>query len=332
MSALICAADVRYKSIRISPDVSDPHPIFKVRSFMHKATCRSLIYSVDASRMSERMMLIGIDDIHPERAIDGTDCGGDPDKGVLKYLDSLTEFGTITLFVTPNWRYLPLSLPSKGLMRLGFRLQNKGWPEDKWRLDMHPEWCSWLREKVKEGRFELGLHGLYHASNSWPPAAEFKALDENESLHRIEEAERIFSRARLPLSRVFRPPGWGIGEGLLKALLKRNYAISGSVGILSPLAEASICKEAGLTGAKAFYPERIRGVLNIPVNCSIRTSHEDRVREIVGMGGIAVLHGHAENDYHGERIGNGVITAYQNLHSLLAKAKVRTSRFDEVSG
>ncbi|MGB9622334.1 MAG: hypothetical protein ACPL07_00680, partial [Candidatus Bathyarchaeia archaeon] len=62
------------------------------------------------SNRSSGVVVIGIDDVHPESSLDGSDCGGNLDRGALGLLERFLERYRnvkVTLFVTPCHIYLP---------------------------------------------------------------------------------------------------------------------------------------------------------------------------------------------------------------------------------
>lgn len=266
------------------------------------------------------MIVLGLDDIHPEKAADGTDCGGDMDGGVLgKLFGLMEEFRSLraTLFVTPDWMYLPQPDWRRGLSKfLGINLESKSWPEGRFRLDNFPEWCSWLDSKMHEGSVSLALHGLHHFQNMYSYSAEFACLSEEEAAGRIKLAEMIVGRSRLVFTKVFRPPGWGSNQALMKVLKHAGYAIAGSSGVHDRVS-SGVCSSGGIRGTNLLRPQVADGVMNVPANCSILAGKE-RVDELIAAGGHVVLHGHIDSVYHGEKVENGFPMAVENLRTLLS--------------
>jgi hypothetical protein len=260
-------------------------------------------------------LVIGIDDVHPESSEDGCDCGGDMEKGVLGSLLKLNEefpHVKITLFITPQWVYLPQRRIIKKLMdskRLQvWRLLNRPiilryllrrWPEEKFRIDReeYNGWAEFISEKVREGRFNVGMHGLYHFQECWPPVEEFGNLGYEECVRRLREAKKIFDKAGIPLSPVFAPPGWKVTESLERALTSEGiYCIAGS-----------ICGYTGITNVSYIYPQKIaENLVNVPRNWVANYNTLSDVEEIIKKGGIIGIHAHIWQKYHEETIESGL--------------------------
>jgi len=259
-------------------------------------------------------ILIDIDDVHPETSSMGTDCSGDMDQGVFKYLNKLVdEFPEIkiTLFVVPDWLYKPQLLPFKVLP-----IYLKKWNHE-FQIDKHKEWCNWLREKVKSGKFEVGVHGLHHFQGKRPFSAEFQNLSYGECEKRISQAEKLLEKCDIPFVKAFRPPGWIGSKFLMSVLQKRKYLVTGSVGTQDEISDDSTTSGPGLK-TNLLYLEKLNGIYNVPVNCDIKKSNFERIEQIIRLNGLVVLHGHIENDYHGEKIYNGVDKeSYDNLKNIL---------------
>lgn len=262
-------------------------------------------------------VMITIDDIHPE-STDGVDCSGDMDNGNFRYLTKLVENFPeikITLFVTPNWNYKPISIfPHLAISWL-----------NKFRIDKHKEWCNWLREKTKTKNFEIGMHGYTHYQLSYPFQTEFKRLSEREAINRINKSEGLFKKMKLPFIKLFRPPGWLISEESVFALSRKGYFLSASGDTTTSPSPKAVCRITGK--GHLIYPHLINDIINITANCDIKRTRLNRIERILKYNGLVILHGHIEDNYHGMYNGNGVNKeSYNNLKKIFSFLKKKYSK------
>ncbi|MFH1285259.1 MAG: DUF2334 domain-containing protein [Candidatus Micrarchaeota archaeon] len=244
---------------------------------------------------------INVDDVHPESASDIADCSGEQDEGVFRFLTLLgDEFPELkmTLFVTPEWRYKKFAGRWRRKLDFVFGSKYELWDETKFRLDLHPEWCSWLREKTRKGKFEIAVHGLNHYSPRYPYSAEFQGASYEESNAKLEKAEAIFADAKLPFVRGFRTPGWGVSSGLLQALKEREYEF---VSCYPNARELSA----------------VEGIVHVPQNWDA-THLVAEARNIVKSGGLLSIKAHITKKYGSDRIANGLDeVSYAKIRKLL---------------
>ena len=271
------------------------------------------------------MIAFGIDDIHPESEADGCDCSGNMENGVFRYILRLVdEFPElkITLFITPNWIYKPQPKVSKALSKF-FKINapTMKWEDDKFKLNRYNDWCNWLRNLVKTGNFEVAVHGLHHFQPQYPYSAEFKNLDYENSINRIAMAEEILYRARIPFVKVFRPPGWGMSDGLLQALKEERYVLAASSGTQVDLNKETVCN-SGISGVSLLKPEKYNDLMNIPANLDISHGEKDRAAKLIKLDGHVILHGHIAYVYHGEANPNGIDEhSYLNIREIIKFVK-----------
>src|SRR4051794_30908089 len=109
-----------------------------------------------------------------------------------------------------------------------------------WPLLAHSSFCRRLQEWNREG-CETYLHGFFHQSagakaptlsegvRQWVQQrcvsnheAEFSEVTPDEARFRIEQGERVFARADLPVSG-FVPPAWSMRRWLVPLLAERRY-------------------------------------------------------------------------------------------------------------
>ncbi len=287
-------------------------------------------------------LIIGIDDVHPESSIIGSDCGGDLEKGVLGLLLKFVENNPevkVTLFVTPNWQFLP---QIRGLARIQLLLEKIGakhvavwmgkllvkkWPDDYYRLDkdLYKVWCDFINDLVKTGNFEIGIHGLTHFNLLIRHSAEFYNLSKENCIKKLESAEMIMSNAGLIFVKGFSPPGWGINQNLLNALLVRDYLYcASSIDIQTPVFPGALCRGSGLQEILLYQPTILRRgqkrIALIPRNFDIARSDFSRALKIASLDGVISIHAHIENEYHGILLGNGI--NLKNLHRLEKLIKI----------
>ena len=260
-------------------------------------------------------VVITIDDVHPEKG-----CGKEFDTGPLKLLKDLEkEFGVKSLlFTTANWMYKPqIFYQIHRFQKYASKvipLNIRKWEEGTFRLDKFKSWAESIGKK-----FEVGIHGLYHLQNSYPFGAEFMNLDSDKILQRIIEIEKIFKISVPNYTNIFRPPGWQVNDDFIEAVRKK-YFLAASVDTTGLSGKANA---AGILNVPQFYPHYYKDVLNITANCDIKTCTTKRIDEIVRSNGLVVLHGHITNNYHGEKLHNGVEASYENLKNLLIHLKNR---------
>jgi len=256
---------------------------------------------------------INLDDVHPESRSYIADCGGDLEKGVFKYIIKLIdEFPKlkITLFVTPNWIDKPNDpLPVKFIKKIfGLKYTNE-WKDEPFRLDKHVEWCEWLNEFVKKGNIEVAIHGLYHHRDSDPHSAEFMSLPYIESKRRLILAEKIFENCGLKYVKGFRPPGWGISDGLFRALKELNYLYISLDPIACRISESVLPRHR-----ISIY----RKLINIPQNWDIMHGSIDEAINILMKYRFLSAKGHIQNRYGPDFLGNGLTEeSYENIRNLL---------------
>jgi peptidoglycan/xylan/chitin deacetylase (PgdA/CDA1 family) len=288
-------------------------------------------------------LVIGVDDVHPESSEDGCDCGGDMENGVLGSLLRLADEFQVkfTLFITPQWIYLPQSGLLRYLHSKKLPVQNtlrkaithtlwKTWPKDKFRIDSesHREWASFIRREVEGGRFSVGIHGLYHFWNGWHPTQEFMKLTLEEASQRISKAKQLFKNSGIPYTPVFAPPGWKVTANLERALLREQIpCIAGSGG------------EPGIKEVSLIYPQRLEsGLINIPRNWVPGCNSTNEAEDTIKKGGLIGIHMHIHDGYHGETIQSGLNSKALECCKTLLKyleekyeGKIWYTTFNEIS-
>jgi hypothetical protein len=277
----------------------------------------------------EGVFMIGIDDIHPESSLDGCDCGGDVEGGVLDMIEGFMKKYPkvpVTLYVTPNWMYKPIQGRFKSVMNFMVRrsspfdsasklLQRECWDEP-YRIDReeHAAWRAKLKDLVRRYRMTIGVHGLTHVGQQPPYPDEFLHLRYNESLSRLRLAKQIFAQA-LPTDNGFLPPAYGVNAELIKALDNERfeYVIS-TEGRHSETFNKTM-NERGILKLPAHYPALItKGLVNLPRNWNLGRSSSERAMNILHIGGIVSVYGHICGLYHGQKLKDPV--TLENLDKL----------------
>ncbi len=88
---------------------------------------------------------------------------------------------------------------------------------DGLRLSDDAQWCDAVLELIKCGNVRLAVHGLTHSY------LEFRNLQYDAAMERLDLAGRQFELADLPYTKVFKGPNWGINNSTYDALAKLGY-------------------------------------------------------------------------------------------------------------
>jgi peptidoglycan/xylan/chitin deacetylase (PgdA/CDA1 family) len=276
-------------------------------------------------------VVIGIDDVHPESSLDGYDCGGDLDRGVLGLIENfLKRYRNvkITLFVTPCHMFLPQifgiekmhkitrSILGKITDSIFYRLFIKTLKPDKYDIEKSEAFNLYLANLTKKGQVEIGIHGCFHFHVIPPYSSEFKHLSKQEARRRIRIAVKKLAKARIPFVRGFAPPGWGVNKNLIKVLVEEGFIyIAGSADFRTPITYNATSNEAGLKGVPLIFPSLISTkFVNIPRNWTPHRNDITRALKIIELRGLLGIHMHIENVYHGIYLGNGI--TIENLNKL----------------
>lgn len=255
---------------------------------------------------------INFDDFHPQFY---PDFGGDPNRGIFQLLrDLLNEFLglKITLFTTPNWIDCPRRGPKVWYFfkhKLGIDVIHPYYNEP-FNIKRHPIWCDVVRSLVKEGRFEIAVHGYHHCNpRLYAHNQEFSGLNELESYERIIKAEKLFKECGIPFVKGFRPPGWGLSGGLIQALKKLNYLF------FAPFSSHLRLSRIGILEGMAIPPSNYSCAENPII-----------VNELARKYGVVFIKGHLAYKYGWEKIENGITSKTQ--HNIREALKQLTDNFD----
>jgi peptidoglycan/xylan/chitin deacetylase (PgdA/CDA1 family) len=255
---------------------------------------------------------LNLDDFHPQLS---PDFGGDPERGTFKLLMSLLEeFPNlkITLFTVPNWIDRPRICTRIWYLfkyKLGLRVI-KPYENEPFRIDKHPKWCNIVRSLVKEGRFEIAVHGYNHCNPYlYTHGQEFIGLSEREVHERILRAEELFHRCEIPFVKGFRPPGWGLSAELIRVLQKLNYKF------IAPFPSHLRISKIGL----------LEGMLVPPSNYSI-SENPTIALWLAEEYGVVFAKGHMVYKYGREIIENGLMD--KNIENLRLVLNMLNERYE----
>ncbi len=274
-------------------------------------------------RGKKAAIVFSIDDIHPGRAIDGYDGGGDLGQGALGQVTWLLERHPqlwVTLFTTADWRETspkPARLARHIPILRHHVYLAKQHPRGTMRLDRHPDFVEYLRQMP---RSEIGLHGLHHVHRGPTMLIEFQKQSKNDCKRILSEAMTIFDAAGLPFVRGMTPPGWNAPDALLQAMGDLGFDFLCSArDIITPISPRAVTAMSGLRGVSLVYPERLAAgpVVHITANFQA-TSRPERAFEILDAGGVLHIKAHIVKNAYGHIALDGVDALYMNyLDTLL---------------
>ncbi len=264
-----------------------------------------------------------IDDVHPSRSTDAYEAGGDLGKGMLGHIERLMERHPhlkVTLFTTADWREIsPMierSLLAKiPVLRDRFML-SKTHPKGTMRLDRHPHFADYLRQRP---RFEVGLHGLHHIHPGLAIHVEFQNQSRAECARMLREAQAIFASANLPHCRGMCPPGWNAPPQLLDAMVDTGLRFVASArDIKTPISKDARTHMSGLPNMPLIYPAWLldQKLLHFTTNFQA-TSPIERAFAILDAGGLLAIKGHAIKNCLGFIALDGIDGVYANFLDLL---------------
>jgi hypothetical protein len=269
-----------------------------------------------------------IDDVHPSRATDGYDAGGDLSAGVLGNVERLLDRHPnlkATLFVTPDWRparLVPNRLAAKLPLASRWLYHVDLHPEGRFRVDRVPAFVAYLNDV---SRFEVAPHGLHHAHRGPSLATEFQNQSRRGCLRMLREGCEIFARAGLDFVAGFSPPAWNLPSALVVALDDAGFEfVSSARDIRTPISSDATCSMSGLAGAPLIRPQFIgeRRLVHIPINFQA-TSTLARADDVIGCNGLLSIKAHAFKHAGGHTAADGLDEEYcdylERLFSRLEK-------------
>jgi hypothetical protein len=270
-----------------------------------------------------------IDDVHPGKASDGYDGGGDLGAGALGHVARLLERHPalwVTLFVTPDWRETtphPTSL-ARHVPWLRDRVYLAPLhPPGTMRLARHPRFVEYLRGLP---RTEVGLHGLHHVHPGPTVLVEFQRQTVAACEDLLRRSMALFEEARLPFVKGMTPPGWNAPPALLEAMAGLGFDFLASArDIRTTITPDARAEMSGLRGVSLLHPEWVAGgrLLHLPTNFQA-TSPIERAVAIIEAGGLLSIKAHIVKSAHGHVALDGVDALYMNyLDVLLSTLEAR---------
>lgn len=264
-----------------------------------------------------------IDDVHPGKSSDAYEAGGDLGKGVLGHVERLLARHPklqVTLFTTADWREISPSIEHTWLAKIPVVKDRvmlaKTLPRGTMALDRHPDFVRYLRDHP---RMEVGLHGLHHIHPGRAIHVEFQEQTRRACGRVLREALRIFDAAGLPHARGMCPPGWNAPPALLAAMADVGLRFVASArDIKTPITADAVTSMSGLTGLPLIHPAWIAEdqLVHFATNFQA-TSPIERAAQILDLGGLLAIKGHAIKNAMGYLALDGVDGVYANFLDLL---------------
>ncbi len=213
------------------------------------------------------------------------DFGGDPDRGINLALERLfQEFPEVKLthFVIPNADTRFFSKKLRGGFQPALSTVGNG------------KWVSWLKEKVRSGQFEIGMHGYSHFNQKAriKRYAEFAFTSDDQTREFLKKGIDIFDKVQIVV-RGFRPPGWDFADdfNLIDELKKLGFHY-----IAASSAEAGL--NYGKRRVSNLLPDMFHNIINMPQNLELDFEYEllcTLLKNLVEKGGLISFKGHYTN-------------------------------------
>ena len=270
-----------------------------------------------------------VDDVHPARAGDGFEAGGDLGDGALGHVLRLRERHPglkTSLCVTADWRPRSPYPTRKLLAALPFLADrfylSRRWPDGTMRLDRHPEFVRFLKSMPGT---EIVPHGLHHIRKGHNGPAEFESAGEAESRAALTLIDEIMEASRLAAAPGHSPPGWVAPAPFRRAMKAHGLKFLASArDVKTEIHPDAVTAMSGLAGQPLIRPGFTEeGLVHIPANFQA-TSDLDRALAILECGGLLSIKSHAA-----KRVGtyvalDGLDEAYRDyLDSILASCTAR---------
>jgi hypothetical protein len=263
-----------------------------------------------------------IDDVHPGKASDHYDGGGDAGRGALGLVETLLQrhpYLHVTLFTTADWREISPT-PSRVLSRIPIvrdrMYLSKVLPEGTRRIDRHPEFLAYLRSLP---RTEIGLHGLHHIHPGRLLHVEFQ--DEPVHVHRdkLRRMLAIFDASELLYVRGMCPPGWNAPAPLLTAMHDLGFDfIASARDINTEITQGAVANMSGLRGPSLLHPTALEGTKLVHFATNFQaTSKWERATAVIAAGGLLAVKAHIIKDALGHVAVDGIDPVYCNFLDLL---------------
>ncbi len=265
-----------------------------------------------------------IDDVHPGRAADHYDGGGDLGGGALGHVERLLARRPelkVTLFTTADWREISPAISRKLLAKLPV-VRDRVFltpilPVGTRRVDRHPEFVAYLKSLP---RTEVGLHGLHHIHPGAQIHVEFQEEDLPETRRKLRRMLEIFDLSGIAYTRGMCPPGWNAPRALVDAMDELGFSfIASARDIRTEVKDGTeVAAMSGLKGVPLIHPSRIgsKGLVHFTTNFQA-TSPIERALAIIDAGGVLAVKGHIIKDALGFVAVDGIDGVYCNFLDLL---------------
>jgi hypothetical protein len=261
-----------------------------------------------------------IDDVHPGKASEHYDGGGDCGRGALGLVAELLArhpYLHVTLFTTADWREISPT-PSRVLSRIPIvrdrMYLSRVLPVGTRQIDRQPEFLAYLRSLP---RTEIAMHGLHHIHAG--PLLHVEFQDEPITVQRakLRRMLEIFDASGLLYARGMCPPGWNAPQSLLDAMDELGFSFVASArDIKTEISIEARTAMSGLRDCPLIYPTRIGRLVHFATNFQA-TSRYERARAIIEQGGIVAVKAHIIKDALGYIALDGVDPVYCNFLDLL---------------
>ena len=266
-----------------------------------------------------------IDDVHPARAREHYDAGGDLGAGALGHVEWLLQRHPllhVTLFTTPAWR-LRSPLPTRRILSRVPLLHKAVFltavhSRHRMRIDRHPAFVSYLNSLP---RVEMALHGLHHARRGPAFHVEFRGRSRRACRSMLKRATAIAAKARLRTVPGFQAPGWDVHADLADALADTGFRfVAGARDIRTPIAADAVCNMSGPRGLSLIHPQLIAGGRLIHLTSNYQaTSPIERAIDIAARGGLISIKAHIYKRAYSYVAVDGLDSAYRDsLHRLFS--------------
>ncbi len=285
-----------------------------------------------------------IDDVHPGRATDPYEAGGELGNGVLKHVLWLLERHPalhVTLFVAADWRQLSPFLSHRLLAKIP-RVRDHIFltpvrAKGTMRLDRHQHFVRFLKELP---RTHVGLHGLYHVHTGLAPSIEFQNESVEECTRVLQEAMRVFRAADIEFVPGLCPPAWNAPPNLTKAMAALGLRFVASArDVRTPIARDATTQMSGMKDMSLLYPQLIEDGRLVHLTSNFSANNPiDRAFHIVEANGLLAVKAHIIKSGFGHVAVDGLDELFRNyLDAVFSELERRYgdalwwTSFDEVS-
>jgi hypothetical protein len=243
-------------------------------------------------------VIFTVDDVHPAKASDGVEAGGDCAAGALQHIAWLLDRHPelhVTLFVTPDWRQIS-PFPTRRLLARVPVIRDRVnlapvWPKHTMRLSRHPRFVAWLKSLP---RTDFAPHGLHHCHVGPRIGTEFQEQSAGRCARMLREAAEIFVEAGLPMSNGHQPPLWHVTQAFLDGCAEVGLSwIVAARDLFTTPSDTAIAAMNGPQGVSMMHPTVLdgSGLVHLSTNFQA-TSDVERAFSILDQGGVLAVKAH----------------------------------------